>query len=104
MNVPKIPDGELVRAKDRKKIAILVHGFTGMPNEFMGLKDELKKRGISSFGYELGFSESNIANFRKVTVSGEVRKLKRIISAISERYKKTFLIGGSFGGLVANHA
>ncbi len=85
-------------------VAILVHGYTGLPSEFLHLKELLARRGVSSFGYELGFSRNKLSEFGRLSIRGEARKLRKIVSFFSKTHKKIFLVGASFGGLIANLA
>jgi len=90
--------------KRSDSVAILVHGYTALPSEFLHLKEKLAKRGVSSFGYELGFSRNKFSEFGELSIENEVEKLRKIVAFFSKTHEKIFLVGASFGGLIANLA
>lgn len=89
--------------KEANTGALLIHGFTGTPNEMKDLGEFLAKNGITSMGILLPGHGTNVKDLLKVkwldwdnAVTESLKKLKEICD-------KIFLIGLSMGGTLALH-
>lgn len=84
--------------------ALLIHGFTGTPDEMRGLGEFLSKNGITSIGILLPGHGTDINDMLKVRWQDWGTSVKESINELKESCNKIFLIGLSMGGTLALHS
>jgi len=87
--------------KQTKSLVILVHGFTGTEDGpdgiFIELAEKLASKGFAVLRYNFRYTTSDLSEFQKMTIKGEVSDLKLIIDKISKKYDKIGIVGESLG-------
>ena len=84
-------------AENSKIGAILVHGFSGSPDDMVHLGKFLASRGINAHGLLLAGHGGDFEHLANSNNSDWLQGVKQEISQITPKYERTFLIGYSFG-------
>jgi len=82
-------------------LIITVHGFTGTMDNFIPLAEKLSDNGFDTLRFNFRFTTKDWNLFQNMTINGEVSDLKKIISAMSKKYKKIGIVGESLGGAIS---
>lgn len=110
--VIKTPDGfniygTLALPEEKsEKLVIFVHGFTGDRNEhifFNGAKF-LKANSIASFRFDLYSWQKDARTFTDCDIQTHVDDLCTVFDHFKDEYKKIYLVGHSWGGIVVLHS
>lgn len=82
-------------------LALLVHGFTGSPDDLRDLAAFLSENGVAAKAVLLPGHGSDWKDLRKVTYNDWINTIEEEFNAVKDQYKKIFLIGYSFGSNLA---
>ncbi len=82
-------------------LAILIHGFTGTPDDLRHLADFLASCGITAKAVRLAGHGSHWTDLEKTSYYDWWKSVEDEIKKASGKYKKIFLIGYSFGANLA---
>src|SRR3989344_307212 len=86
---------------DSETLVILIHGFTGSPDDMRELAKYLFSQNISVKVPRLAGHASYWTELEKTSFYDWWKSVEDEIIEASEKYKKIFLIGYSFGGNLA---
>jgi carboxylesterase len=81
--------------------ALLVHGFTGSPYDVRPLGMEMHEMGIDAYGLMLPGMARDIMRLNEMTSAIWQEAVNREWARVSERYRRTILLGYSLGGALA---
>lgn len=102
------PDGHVIYGtlklpkENADKLVIFVHGFTGFRNEhlfFNGAKFFAQK-GVATFRFDLYSDEKGGRTFTDCDTQTHVDDLQSVYDYFKTEYKKVYLVGHSWGGVV----
>lgn len=86
------------------KLILLVHGFTGNMNGpenlYKRLAYKLTENGFAVYRFNFRFTSGNFEEYHKMTITGEVDDLERLIKEFSKKYNKIGVVGESLGGSI----
>lgn len=83
--------------------ALLIHGFTGTPNEMKCIGEFLAKNGITSMGILLPGHGTDVKDLLKVKWQNWDNAVTESLEKLKEICDRIFLIGLSMGGTLALH-
>lgn len=86
---------------DSDKAVLLIHGFTGTPNEMRELGRELHKNNITSLGVRLAGHSTNQKDLLKIKKDDWYNSAKEGLEELLKLYKEVHVVGYSMGGLLA---
>jgi dienelactone hydrolase len=91
--------------KPTQFLVMIVPGFSqtmnGPNDAFIKLAEELVLKGIAILRFNFRYTTEDYTEFYKMTISGEVSDLKKIIGEMSKKYQKIGLLGESMGGAIS---
>lgn len=83
--------------------ALLIHGFTGAPNEMRGLGEYLVARGMTVLGVRLAGHGTNIYDMEKTGWRDWYASAKAGLEELRARCEQVFVMGLSLGGALTLH-
>ena len=97
------PGGEPFLLEGGKRGCLLIHGFTGSPEEMRPLGDRLNEEGYTVLGVRLAGHGIHPDAMNAVTWHDWVGSAKEGLRELGERCNKVFVAGMSMGGVLAIH-
>ncbi len=82
---------------------LLIHGFTGTPNEMRGLGEYLAARGLTALGVRLAGHGTTVEDMEKTTWPDWYASAEEGLTELQKQCDEVFLVGLSLGGGLALH-
>ena len=80
---------------------LLLHGFTSTPAQFMELAEYLAGKGVSVYAPLIAGHGTKPEDLEKTTSKDWIESCEKALDELSEKVKKVFVLGNSFGGNIA---
>ena len=84
-------------SENNDSVAVLIHGFTGSPNDMRELADFLFSRGIDAYAVRVAGHGTHIDDLMQTTYEDWLASVKNVVDELHGSGKRIFLVGYSFG-------